>query len=407
MINLIFSGVAIALLLAAGYWVRGRGGHRPLGTWAMAALLASFAFAFASYAPIVENTVDGVIPQVARLMSNSFTLCAATAVLAFMFQLNLEPEQARRQTRLRVILLVIAVAGMTALFTAEQMANRSATLYAFYVLIYISYLGYTAEDFLLQTWKQAKRSRRRSQRVGLRITAAGCVFALMYAAYKVVALVSIGLRLNLIPDGSRCSSPIAPFRCTFSVTAPALAVLLITVGLTLPAVLWPVSQFLRRRWETKSSAALAHLWEDLTAVAPEVVLDHSISRAGEQYDDSDYLLHRRVIETEDSVLALRPYRSLQVQERAQELVAAKGLHGTPEGAAIVEAAVITAAIRAKKSEHEPCEEQAPPAPEAPSREGSLPAETEWLLLIAAAYADNETVRVAAAEPTMTDAVSKS
>ncbi|MGP4001441.1 DUF6545 domain-containing protein [Streptomyces sp. 8N706] len=117
--------------------------------------------------------------------------------------------------------------------------------------------------------------------------------------------------------------------------------------------------------------------------------------------------HRRVIETEDSVLALRPYRSLQVQQRAQELAAAKELHGTPEGAAIVEAAVITAAIRAKKSGHKPCEEQAPPAPEAHSREGNLPAETEWLLLIAAAYADNETVRVAAAEPTVTDAVSKS
>lgn len=160
MINILFTGTAVVLLCFAAYWVRGRGGHRPTGTWAVAALLTSFALAFASYTPAVERAVESVVPHVAGLLSNTFTLTAATSVLAFLFQLNLDREGAHRQIRLRVIALALSVAGMTAFFVAEQLTGRNPVLYACYVLIYISYLGYTAKDFLLQTWAQSKRSTR-------------------------------------------------------------------------------------------------------------------------------------------------------------------------------------------------------------------------------------------------------
>lgn len=406
MIDLLFAGVAIVLLLAAGYWVRGRGGHRPTGTWAMAALLVSFALAFASYVSFVEAAAESVVPGVGRLLSNSFTLAAATSVLAFMLQLNLEPDQARRSIRVRALFLTISVTGMTALFAAGQLNDDSPQLYALYVLIYITYLGVTAKDFGQQTWKQAKHSRRRSQRVGLRITAAGCLFALLYAAYKVFGLVSIGLELNLLPHGVRCSTPISPVRCVFSVTAPALAVLLITLGLTLPAVAWPFSQFLRRRWESRSYAALAPLWADITGATPEVVLTVAGAARGADgdADDSDFLLHRRVIEINDGGLALRPHRSPRVQENAERAVAARGLAGTPEGDAIVEAAILRAAVHAKKTGSEPRPDAAPPAPGAASRAGNLRAETEWLLLVARAYADEEIASTATDElaPSGTD-----
>ncbi|MFI1886033.1 MAB_1171c family putative transporter [Streptomyces jumonjinensis] len=404
MINILFSGVAVALLLAAGYWVRGRGGHRPTGTRAMAVFLTSFALAFASYVPIVERAVESVIPHVARLLSNSATLCAATAVLAFLFQLNLEPEQARRMIRLRVILLAAAITGMTTLFTIEGLTDRSPTLYAFYVLIYITYLGFTARDFLVQTWRQSKRSRRPSQRIGLRITAAGCVFALMYTAYKVFVIISVGLGLELIPDGTKCTSPVTPVQCTFSVTSPALAVLLIAIGLTLPAAVWPISQFLRRRWETRSYEKLGPLWADVTKAAPEVVLDPSGSGSDENADDSDYLLHRRVIEINDGVLALRLHRSPLIQAGARALAEAKGIKDTPQGEALVEAAVISAAVHAQRNGNDFVKRQAPPAAGGPSREGNLRAETEWLLLVAAAYADSS-ARVVPAAPPAVDAPS--
>ncbi|MHC0429455.1 MAB_1171c family putative transporter [Streptomyces sp. O3] len=396
MIDLLFSGVAVVLLLAAGYWARGRGGDRPTGTWPMVVLLVSFALAFLSYVPFVENAVESVVPHVGRLLSNSFTLAAATSVLAFMLQLNLEPDAARRGIRLRVLFLGIAVAGMTVFFVAEQLTGRSPQLYALYVLIYISYLGVTVKDFGQQTWKQSQRARRRSQRVGLRVTASGCVFALLYAAYKVFALLSVGLGWGFVPDGGRCSTPVTPLRCGFSVTAPALAVLLMAVGLTLPAVAWPVSQFLRRRWESRSYAALGPLWADVTGATPEVVLTASAEAgapSGERRhrtdSDTDFLLHRRVIEINDGALALRPHRSRYVQERAQRAVDARGLTDTPEGHAVVEAAVLRAAVRAKKSGDEPRpspDTAADSAARTAARAGDLRAETEWLLLVADAYA---------------------
>ncbi|MEV6953671.1 MAB_1171c family putative transporter [Streptomyces sp. NPDC051183] len=386
MINILFTGTALVLLCFAAYWVRGRGGHRPTGTWAMAALLTSFALAFASYAPAVERAVESVVPHVARLLSNTFTLTAATSVLAFLFQLNLDRERAQRQIRLRVIALAISVAGMSAFFAAEQLTGRNPALYACYVLIYISYLGYTAKDFLLQTWAQSKRSTRRSQRWGLRTTSVGCGFALVYAAYKLFALVSIGLGLGLVPDHARCSTPLTPFRCTFSVTAPAVAVLLITVGLTLPALLWPLSQLRRRRWERNSFAALEPLWREVTSAVPEVVLDPGSTEAEADAHDLDFHLHRRVIEINDCVLALRRYRQASVRDAAAAEVARRGAADTPEGDAEVEAAVISAAVDAKRTGLLPDGEEAPPAAGTRSRKGDLPAETAWLLLVADAYA---------------------
>ncbi|MFF6785092.1 MAB_1171c family putative transporter [Streptomyces sp. NPDC012510] len=269
-------------------------------------------------------------------------------------------------------------------------------------------MGVTAKDFCEQTWKQSHHSRRRSQRVGLRITATGCLFALLYAAYKVFGLISIGLELNLLPHGTRCSTPISPFRCVFSVTAPALAVLLITLGLTLPAVAWPFSQFLRRRWESRSFAALAPLWQDITDATPEVVLATTDSSHESDNvhrspaDDSDFHLHRRVIEINDGGLALRPHRSPHVREQAERTATARGLAGTPEGDALVEAAILRAAVHAKHTGGEPQRAPAPPAPGAASRAGDLRAETAWLLLVAHAYAQQEP-----AHPTTTNDLTRS
>ncbi|WP_405977439.1 MAB_1171c family putative transporter [Streptomyces sp. NBC_00158] len=313
-----------------------------------------------------------------------FTLTAATSVLAFLFQLNLERERARRQIRLRVLTLGACVAAMTAFFAAEQFTGRSPALYACYVLVYISYLGYTAKDFLLQTWAQSGRSARRSQRWGLRTTSVGCGFALVYAAYKLFALVSIGLGPGLVPDHARCSTPLTPLRCAFSVTAPAVSVLLITAGLALPALLWPLSRLRRRRWERNSFDALEPLWREVTSAVPEVVLDPGGTGADSQ--DLGFHLHRRVIEINDCVLALRRYRQVPVQEAAAAEAARRGTAGTPGGDAEVEAAVVAAAVEAKRSGLPLGGEEAPPAAGTRSRKGDLPAETAWLLLVAAAHA---------------------
>ncbi|MFI9626445.1 MAB_1171c family putative transporter [Streptomyces sp. NPDC052042] len=376
--NAVFLGMACLLAAAAGYWILGRKTPRPTGTWAMGALLGSFALAFASYAPLFENAVEAVVPHVARLLSNCASLAAATAVLAVSFQLNLDPAEAQRRIRLRLVLFTTSVVGMAALFTYEQMTHRSPQVYALYLLLFISYLSFAIVDFLLQAVRQSKSTRRSSIRIGLRMAAAGCAFALVYSVYKLTVLISLGLGFHLIPDHSQCSSLIAA-PCVCSVTSPMLAVLLICLGLTLPAVVYPISQARRRRWEAQSFEALGSLWQDLTAAMPEIVLSSADFAKGAS-NDSDFLLQRRVIEISDGILALRPYRSRRVQETAQGTFDA----GTEKGSAAVEAAVVKAALTASKAGRF-ADELALPSAEAASRK-DLRADTEWLLLVADAYA---------------------
>lgn len=352
----------------------------------MGALLASFALAFASYAPLFENAVEAVVPHVARLLSNSASLSAATSVLAVSFQVNLQPAEARRRIRLRLGLLAASVFGMTVLFVYEQMTHRSPQVYALYLLLFISYLGFAIVDFLRQAVRQSKSTRRSSVRIGLRMAAAGCAFALVYTAYKLTVLFSLGLGLHLIPDHSQCSSLVTS-PCVFSVTSPALAVLLICLGLTLPAVVYPISQARRHRWEVRSFDTLAPLWQDLSAAMPEIVLPSG--GLDEKASDSDFLLQRRVIEISDGILALRPYRSQLVQEAAQRTVDA----GTQEGAAIVEVAVVKAALAALQAGHLVDEVAAPSTADAASRK-DLRADTQWLIRVTDAYVHRVPVRVA-------------
>ncbi|MFB8086908.1 MAB_1171c family putative transporter [Streptomyces sp. NPDC055992] len=372
--NILFLGMALVLALASFFWVISRGTTRPAGTWAVGALLGSFALAFVSYAPVFERTVEGLVPHVARLISNSASLAAATAVLAVSVQLNLDRVSAARRIRVRLVVLATAVLGMTGLFVYEQISHQSAQAYALYLLLYVTCLAQSVVGFLAQALRQATTTRRRAVRTGLRTAAVGCGFALLYLGYKTLRLVDLGLGLGLIGEHSRCSS-LAATRCMFSVTAPALAVLLICLGLTLPAVAYPLSQRRRRHWEADAVQALDTLWRDLTAAMPHIVL----APVDDVSDDTGFALQRRVIEISDGVLALRPYRSRRAHEAARKtLVPGAG----PEDAAL-EAAIVKAAL-ADLAAGQPADDVIPLPATTPGR-GNLREEAEWLLGVARAY----------------------
>ncbi|MFD3325646.1 DUF6545 domain-containing protein [Streptomyces sp. NPDC058701] len=119
---------------------------------------------------------------------------------------------------------------------------------------------------------------------------------------------------------------------------------------------------------------------EVTAVAPEVVPGRGDTGAGTPGPDVDFRLHRRVIEINDGVPALRGYRSGQVQEAAAEAVAG-GAKATLRKGTEVEAAVLTAAVAAKRAADAPGTGGTPPAAGAHSRKGDVRAGTEWLLLV--------------------------
>ncbi|MEU1821288.1 MAB_1171c family putative transporter [Streptomyces abikoensis] len=389
--RLLFTTADILMLAAIFWFVRGRRtNRRPVGANAMAAIFLSLWVAFAAYAPAGQFVIESVVPRASRLVSNCASLAAATAVLAFMFQLS-DPDTARRRISLRLLYLLSAVSVMSGLFIAGQTDRFSPQLYALYVFVYITYLGITVGEFLVQTWKQSCRSRRPSQRIGLRMASAGCACALVYCGYKIFTLLSFGFDLGLITHNYQCSSIVTPVRCTFSVAAPALGVLLIVFGLTLPALAWPVSQLARKRWEARSFKALAPLWSELVEVSPDIVLTPTSSDEVTE-EDADFFLHRRVIEINDGILTLRAYRSGRVQQATRHALAQLGEADTLRGYATVEAAVLKDAVRAKHRGLKPNGDIARPAPGTDERDGNLRAETEWLLLVAQAYANSDVVR---------------
>ncbi|MEU3567035.1 MAB_1171c family putative transporter [Kitasatospora sp. NPDC036755] len=405
MISAIFGGMPILLLTASLYWAfKPRPGKRPPGTLSLSALLACFSVAFSAYQPAVRVLADSAVAlDFPRLVSNSATLSAAASVSALLIYLNYSAADARRRVRQRVRLLALAVAIMAVAFAitpssmvwsaVEQRGGLRTlpTSLHVYSVAYIAYLGYAVYDCLTQTWTRSKASTRTSQRIGLRMTALGCLFALVYAAYKTINTIAALFGWNAVAGGARCTSLVTPADCAFSVTAPAVSVLLITIGLTLPAVLWPVAQFLRHRWERKTAADLLPLWRDLTEVSPSVVLT-AIGGSAE----SDLVLHRRVVEVCDGILDLDVHRSRTIERLAAEAVERRGQSGTETGAAIVEAAILAAAIEAARTGALPQDDPAPQATGEFARAGDLRAEALWLRSVSQQYATSDIVRTAVA-----------
>jgi len=395
LITLIFTGMPVLMAAGTFYWTRGRGGYRPLGAGSLSSLLLAFSFAFATYSPLVRSALDGIAPDLSRLLSNAGTLTAAGSVLAFLLVMDRGPEAARNAIRWCFALLAGALGVMLVTYLATPsrplpdggrevfpQAHLMPVTLELYTLVYVLYLAVAAGGCLRQTWAQAKGNRHLSRRVGLRITAVGCGLALVYALYKTLHLVGALFHTDLVPESNStrsCTSVITQTDCALGVATPMLSVLLIAAGLLLPALAWPVIQMRRRRWEAHAVAALEPLWTDLTAVASQIVLLPEVDASDE---GADYALHRRVVEIADSVLELRPHRSLDVADEARRLLADVGRDPEAEPA-VVEAAVLLGAVHAARFGRPEEPRQAPAAPN--SRSGDLHAETDWLLAVAAAY----------------------
>ncbi|WP_149038693.1 MAB_1171c family putative transporter [Kitasatospora sp. MBT63] len=405
MIRLITLGLPALLVAAALFWIRPRrdGQARPAHSGSTITMLLAWAVAIVGFHPGVQDAADDVTRDLAKLVSNVLMLVASVSVVSWLMFLNHEQAEARRRLRPRLAFLGAAVTVMTVAFFAVPADRRWSSeftnthwgqapiLLHVYTLAYVLVTGHATYDCLAQTWRRSSQSPWRVHRAGLRGAAIGCFFVLLYLAYKVVNAGASIAGVELFPGGPRCTTLVTPFRCSFSFTAPLLGVLLITAGLTVPALLWPAAKLLRRRWERKTAQDLLPLWTDVTAVRPQVVL-----RAVVIETDPDVVLHRRVVEVCDGILDLDNHRSRAIQRMATEAVERRGQAGTATGAAIVEAAVVAAAIEAARTGARDQDDPAPQATGESARAGDLRAEALWLRSVSQQYATNDIVRTAVA-----------
>ncbi len=405
MITLITFGLPAFLLAAAAFWMRPRpdGAPRPSNAAPTAALLVTWAIAITGFNPVVQDAADLITRDLAKLVSNVLMLVASLAVVGFLFALNHDPEPARARLRPRLRLLALTVAVMSVAFFATPADRRWSspftnthwgqipTSLTIYTIAYVAFMGHATYDALTQTWRRSTETSWRIHKIGLQAVTGGCSFVLLYLLYKVVNYASSFANIDLFPGGPRCTTPITPYRCAFSFTAPLTGVLLITAGLTVPAVLWPLAKRKLTAWQRQSSEIMAPLWEDITSVDPDVVLNTLGSDA-----DPGLVLHRRTVEIADGILSLEGHRSRAVQQAAEEAVAAAGLTGT-EADAVVEAAVVAGSIQAARWNARGQRDPAPLADHGSAREADLEKEAVWLRLVAEKYTGSEIVhRIAAA-----------
>ena len=222
-----------AFLIAGYRGVRyGRGRRKPTEI-PLIVIAVALGLAFVFLAPAIQVLESALAPSLGRLLSNACTLIAAFGLLHLMLYVSHPPEQVPTKVRTRLITLLTAIGVMTVTFSASSPPTgtgiftglyRSQPTLAVYTLVYASYLGSAVVDLAALALRSI-RGARAWLRLGMILTATGCMAAAGYLIEKVIGVLSQEL-LTASTAEPYCPSAFATLGCTFAVGMPALAVLL-------------------------------------------------------------------------------------------------------------------------------------------------------------------------------------
>jgi hypothetical protein len=354
-VSALFLSTGLVAFLLTGYRgvLRSHGRRKPTDI-PLIVITIALGLAFVFLAPATQILESALAPSLGRLLSNVCTLVAAFGWLHLMLYVRHPAQQVRTKVRIRVITLLIAVTVMTLMFFASSPPTdrgiftglyRSQPTLAVYTMVYTSYLGFAVIDLAVLALRSL-RGARAWLRLGMILIAAGCVVATGYLTEKVISVVSELVTGS--PAELFCPSAFATLGCTFAVGMPALAVLLLILGTTLPTFGPRLEHLIRGLGHQRSLRRLRPLWETLHEALPDIALatpDHPLSPSlpGEISDR----LYRRVIAVRDGLLTLQPYRDPADTRQHRDQADATGLPDRGRAAAI-EAADIRAALHRRR-----------------------------------------------------------
>lgn len=388
MIDFVFFGVAGICFVLAAYKARGlRQDRYQPGLGALCLLLITLGFALVFLSDAAQEIENRLYPNLGRLLSNLCTMAAGLEITAQLISVSHPPGQVRPIVRRRVVLFLSSATTMAVLFLSSPLPTRVGdfgSLYGdrpglvVYTLIYVVSLGTAMIDLLAIAVRYAHHAAP-ALRVGLGVVGAGSVVALAYLAEKTIFVLSQvwGLPSPLAGHDRPCTSALTPAGCLFAVGFPAMAILLIVIGITLPA--WgpraavPVS-WIRYWWLQRR---LRPLWEALHETYPDIGLPPS-ARSGPRWR-----LHRRVIEIRDGLLALQPYQDPRIRTAAESAALQAEMQGS-KLQAVIEATVIAAALAAVERSTQVEGSVVSPTPGQMSSADDLIGEAEWLAKVATA-----------------------
>ncbi|MDQ2789507.1 MAG: hypothetical protein M3Y73_07310 [Actinomycetota bacterium] len=355
-VSALFLSTGLVAFVIAGYRgvLRGRGRRKPTDIPLMVIALAS-GFALVFLAPAVQAIESTLAPSLGRLLSNVCTLVTAFGLLQLRLHVSHGPaEQVRAKVRIRLIILLIAVAVMGGMFFASNPPTgrgiftglyRSQPTLAVYTLVYTSYLGSAVVDLAALALRSI-RGARAWLRLGMILMTAGCLLFAGYLIEKVVGVV--GELVNGSTAEPFCPSAFATVGCTFAIAMPAFAALLVILGTTVPTLGPRLEHLTRGLWHRRSLRRLRPLWEILHEVLPDTGLttpDDELSPP--LTGEASERLYRRVITIRDGLLVLQPYRDPADTRQHRDQANAAGLTNRRRAAA-VEAADIRAALHRRR-----------------------------------------------------------
>ncbi|ATY12844.1 hypothetical protein CU254_22105 [Amycolatopsis sp. AA4] len=280
MIDVLFFGVGL-LAVATGIWRAVRARRTGAGS-GLAISLIALGIALCLLADSAQAIESQLYPSLGRLLSNLATMVAAYGIEVTVAEIG---GVAERRRRARLGVLIVALVVLTASFFATRglptgvglfdALYRSNPTLVVYIVVYTLYLGFAVADIAVVS-AGAVRAGTGALRAGLGIMLLACVFAFAYLVGKIVDLIS-GLTAEH-PAPKLCRGAFSTVRCTLAVGFPALSVLLIVVGLTVPA-LPALGRAVR---DARTRAALRPLREHLASRYPDIVRLDDASGTGRE-----------------------------------------------------------------------------------------------------------------------------
>ncbi|MGC7096198.1 hypothetical protein ACPZ19_16105 [Amycolatopsis lurida] len=269
MIDVLFVGVGV-FALAIGIWraIRARRTGSGFGL-AIALIALGFAFCFLSNrAQMIESQI---YPSLGRLLSNLATMVAAYGLGLTVAEISGTRDRGRRT---RLVALGAALAILIVMFFSTSGLPRGIGVFnelyrshptlVVYVLAYSLYLGFAVVDIAVMS-AVTMRASGGALRAGLVLLLIACVLAVAYLVGKIVATIQDVVAEQ--PVQGVCAGAFSTLRCTLDVGFPALSVLLIVLGLTVPAV----PGMVRAQRDGRTMRVLRPMRAHLTERFPEIV----------------------------------------------------------------------------------------------------------------------------------------
>ncbi|MGI5457597.1 MAB_1171c family putative transporter [Streptomyces sp. CA-249302] len=244
------------------------------------------------------------------------------------------PDIARRRARVWLGAGLAVIAGLLVLFallTPSATRPIGFTLYYAHDNVYAAYLtlyvtAYTIGEVLLARgcWRLARRSKRTSVRVGLRVVALGAVVTFGYSGVRTGDVIAPAFGISLAGWEN------------FAWTCGDVGAMLTLIGWLVPTITDQAKNI--RYWlkQHLSYHRLRPLWLVFSSEAPEIRLpvDHGDRAQRRRFRGIGFKLYRRAVEIRDGRFVIRQYLDADVRESSEAHHRARGLSGEELNAAV-------------------------------------------------------------------------